>query len=93
MALVLRWTALRLRHAILAMRDNRDDLPMTELPSEWIAIIAFVQPKPFRAAATLTNPNTINRFQNVDLIIAMRATQREVQRMTVRIRYDMAFDA
>ena len=93
MATVLRWTALGLGHAILAIRDNRDDLPPTQLSSERVAIIAFVQPKSFRAAATLANPNAINRLQDVDLIIPMRATQREVQRMTVCIRYDMAFDA
>lgn len=78
---------------VFAIGDNGDNAAVPEFSSERFTIIAFVHAEAFGPPPTFPNADAIHRFQNVDLVIAIRFTQCEMERVSVCIRNDVAFNA
>jgi hypothetical protein len=78
---------------VFPIRHNRNDAPLPQGSAERFAVIALIQAEPFRTAHPFPNPNTVHGFQEVDLVIAIGAAEREVERMTMRVNDHMPFDA
>ncbi len=81
------------RDMVFAIRDDRNDPAVTQCTAQGFAVVAFVQPQALGASPPLTRPDAIDRFQNVDLVIAVGPAQSKVQGMAVSVDDDMPFQA
>jgi len=69
------------------------DPALTELLPQWLAIVPFVQSQAFRTPPSVADFDAIDRFQDVPLVMPVGFAQREVERMTVGIHDQVAFEA
>jgi hypothetical protein len=81
------------RDMVFAIRDDRNDPAVTQLTSQGFTVVAFVQPQSLGASPPLAHPEAIDRFQNVDLVMAVGPAQSKVQGMAVSVDDDMPFQA
>jgi hypothetical protein len=78
---------------VFAIGNDRNDPPLAQGAPQRFTVVTLVQSQPFRAPPSLTDANSIDGFQNIDLVIPIGPTQGEVQRMTVGVDDDMPFEA
>jgi hypothetical protein len=76
---------------VLAIGDDGNNAPLAQGPAVRFAVVAFVQPQAFGFTLALADANTINGLQQLDEVIAVRFTQREVQRMPIAINDQVPF--
>jgi len=76
---------------VLAIGGDRNNAPLAQRPAVRFAIVAFVQPQAVGFTLALADANAINGLQQLDKVIAVRFTQREVQRMPIAINDQMPF--
>lgn len=87
------WQSRWINLAVTSIRSNWYNPAATQFIAQRITIIAFVQAKPFRTTTAFANFDAINRFQNLDLVMAIRFAQREVQWIAICIYHQVAFEA
>lgn len=78
---------------ILTILGIRYDPALTQLLSEWFAIVPFVESQPFRAAATFADFDAVDRFKCLALIMPVGFAQREVERIAIGVNDQVAFEA
>jgi hypothetical protein len=78
---------------VTSIGSNWHNPAAAQFSTQRITIVTFVQAKPLRTAATFANFDAIDRGQNVDLVMAIRFAQGEVQWIAVCIYHQMAFEA
>ena len=88
---IFRRAAARNGDLVLAIGGDRNNAPLAQRPAVRFAIVAFVQPQAFGFTLALADANAINGLQQLDKVIAVRFTQREVQRMPIAINDQMPF--
>jgi len=89
---VLGWSPFRDADMVLAIGNNRNDPPLAQGAPQGFTVVPFIQPQPLGPPQALTHANAINGFQNINLVIPIGSTQREVQGMPMRLDDDMPFE-
>lgn len=74
-----------------AIRDIRDDASFSEFSPMRFVVVSFVESQPFRSTFPLPNPDTVNSFDKMPLIIMIGAADMKIQRIAVGINDEMAF--
>ena len=88
---IFRRTTTRKSDMVLAIGGDRNNAPLAQRTAVRFAIVAFVQPQAFGFALALANANTIEGLPQLDEVIAVGFTQREVQRLPIAINDQMPF--
>lgn len=90
---IFRRTAFGDRDVILAVREDGNNPAATKCAPQGFTVIPLVHAQALGPTATFAEADAINGFQNVDLVIAVRSAQGEMERVSIRVRNDMAFNA
>ena len=77
---------------ILAIGDNRDNPPSTEGATQRFTVISLVQPHPPGFPFALPNSDTIKSCEDGPLVMPIGFAEGEVQRMPMRVHYEVAFE-
>ncbi len=77
---------------IFAIGGNRDDPSSAQLTPQGFTVIAFIQSQAFRFAFAFADPNAIKGFENFALLMPIGFAQREVQRMSMAVNHQVAFE-
>jgi hypothetical protein len=78
---------------VLPIGNDWDNAAVAEVAPQRFTIVTLVQSQPLRATSALAHPDAINGFENVDLVIPVGSAQGEVERVSIRLDDDMAFQA
>jgi hypothetical protein len=63
---------------ILTIWSDRDNAPLAKCLSERLAVITFIETDAFWSAFPFSDPDAVNRFQDVTLIMMISATDGEI---------------
>jgi hypothetical protein len=88
---IFRGTTTGHRDMILAIGCEGNNPAVAQGAAVRLAIVPFVQAQAFGFPFAFADANTINRLQQLDEIIAVGGTEREVQRMAISVDDQMAF--
>ena len=90
---IFRRTTFGHRDMVFAIGDDGDDPAATEFAPQGFTVIPLVHPQALGPTAAFADADALKGFQNVDLVIAVRPAQREIEGVAVRVRDDVAFNA
>ena len=76
---------------VFAIRRERNNPTLAQGTTVSFAIVSFVQAQAFRFPFALADANAIDRLQQLDEVIAVGSTEREVERMAIGLDDQVAF--
>jgi hypothetical protein len=74
-----------LRSAVLAIRGQRNDTTLAEGFAQGVTVIALIKAEAGGTATPFANPDAVDSFEDLNLVMAVGFTQRAVQGIAVGI--------
>ena len=88
---ILGGPAPRNRDMVLAIRREGDNPALAQGAAMRFTVVPFVQAQAFGFSFPFADANAINRLQQLDQIVTVRSTEREIERMTIGLNDQMSF--
>lgn len=73
--------------------NNRNNSSLAQGLAMTLAVKALVQPQSFGASAAFADMDSINGFKQLSCVMSVRRAQCHIQRMTVSINHQVAFES
>lgn len=78
---------------IRAIRSNGYNTALTQLLSQRLTVVTFVETQTLGSATAFADPDPINRLENFTLVIPVGFAQSKIEGVAVGVNHQVAFEA